>query len=323
MENYEIIQTIGVGSFGQVSKIRRKTDGKILVWKEIEYGKMSEREKQQLVAEVNILRELRHPNIVRYYDRLIDRANSKIYIVMEYCEGGDMSGVIKKCKRDRDFLPEEIIWKIFMQISLALHDCHKRKDGKILHRDLKPANIFLDSSMNVKLGDFGLSRMMGQESEFAKTHVGTPYYMSPEQITESRYNEKSDIWSLGCLLYEFASLCPPFEALNAGALAVKIRAGKVEKLPTRYSEELQRVVNWMLSLDPNLRPSVEDLLNLPQISLRIREKKLRENQLALKKKEEELKKKEAEINAIEEENRLKRLELDERENKLRELELRY
>jgi NIMA (never in mitosis gene a)-related kinase len=242
---------------------------------------------------------------------------------MEYCEGGDMSGVIKKCKRDRDFLPEEIIWKIFMQIALALHECHKRKDGKILHRDLKPANIFLDSSMNVKLGDFGLSRMMGQESEFAKTHVGTPYYMSPEQITESRYNEKSDIWSLGCLLYEFASLSPPFEALNIGALAVKVRSGKVEKLPTRYSEELQRVVNWMLSLDPNLRPSVEDLLNLPQISLRIREKKLRENQLALKKKEEELKKKEAEINAIEEENRLKKLELDERENKLRELELRY
>ncbi|OMJ85173.1 hypothetical protein SteCoe_13566 [Stentor coeruleus] len=323
MENYEIIQTIGKGSFGQVSKVRRKTDGKLLVWKEIEYGDMNEREKQQLVAEVNILRELRHPNIVRYYDRLIDKINSKIYIVMEYCEGGDMSGVIKKCKRDRDFLPEEIIWKIFMQIALALHECHKRKDGKILHRDLKPANIFLDSNMNVKLGDFGLSRMMGQESEFAKTHVGTPYYMSPEQITDSRYNEKSDIWSLGCLLYEFASLSPPFEALNAGALAVKIRSGKVEKLPSRYSEELQRVVNWMLSIDSNLRPSVEDLLNLPQVSLRIREKKLRENQLALKKKEEELKKKEAEINAIEEENRLKMIELDERESKLRELELRY
>ncbi|OMJ76132.1 hypothetical protein SteCoe_24575 [Stentor coeruleus] len=322
MENYEIIQTIGEGSFGQVSKIRRKADGKLLVWKEIKYGAMNEREKQQLVAEVNILRELRHPNIVRYYDRLIDKVNSRIYIVMEFCEGGDMSGVIKKCKRDRDFLPEEIIWKIFMQIVLALHECHKRKDGKILHRDLKPANIFLDSSMNVKLGDFGLSRMMGQESEFAKTHVGTPYYMSPEQITDSHYNEKSDIWSLGCLLYEFASLSRPFEAPNAGALAVKIKSGKVEKLPTRYSEELQRVVNWMLNMDPNMRPSVEDLLNLSQVSLRIREKKFRENQLALKKKEEELKKKEAEINAIEEENRLKRLELDERENKLRELELR-
>jgi NIMA (never in mitosis gene a)-related kinase len=130
MENYEVIQKIGTGSFGSVFKIRRKSDLKVLVWKEINYGIMSEKEKQQLVAEVNILRELRHPNIVRYYDRVIDKVNSKIYIVMEFCEGGDMAAVIKKCKREQDSLPEEVIWKIFMQISLALYECHKRKEGK-------------------------------------------------------------------------------------------------------------------------------------------------------------------------------------------------
>ena len=280
---------------------------------------MNEKEKQQLVSEVNILRELRHPNIVRYYDRVIDKQNSKIYIVMEYCEGGDMGSVVKKCKKDRDYLPEELVWKVFMQISLALHDCHKRKEGKILHRDLKPANIFLDSNMNVKLGDFGLSRLMDSGSEFANTHVGTPYYMSPEQISESRYNEKSDIWSLGCLLYEFASLNPPFEATNAAALAVKIRSGKFERLPIRYSDELQRVVVWMLNVDLNLRPSVDDLLSLPQLSLRLRERKLKESQNSLKKKEEELKKKEAEIIQLEQENRQKRIELEERESKLRDL----
>ena len=280
---------------------------------------MNEKEKQQLVSEVNILRELRHPNIVRYYDRVIDKQNSKIYIVMEYCEGGDMGSVVKKCKKDRDYLPEELVWKVFMQISLALHDCHKRKEGKILHRDLKPANIFLDSNMNVKLGDFGLSRLMDSGSEFANTHVGTPYYMSPEQISESRYNEKSDIWSLGCLLYEFASLNPPFEATNAAALAVKIRSGKFERLPIRYSDELQRVVVWMLNVDLNLRPSVDDLLSLPQVSLRLRERKLKESQNSLKKKEEELKKKEAEIIQLEQENRQKRIELEERESKLRDL----
>ena len=321
--DYEVIQKIGTGSFGSVTKIKRKSDGKILVWKEINYGSMSEKEKQQLVAEVNILRELRHPNIVRYYDRVIDKQSSRIYIVMEYCEGGDMGTVIKKCKRDRDYLPEELVWKIFMQMALALHECHKRKEGKILHRDLKPANIFLDANMNVKLGDFGLSRVMGSNSEFASTHVGTPYYMSPEQISESRYNEKSDIWSLGCILYEFASLSPPFEALNAPALAVKIRAGKFDRLPTRYSDELQRVIVWMLNLDSNLRPSVDELLSLPQVSLRLRERKLRETQNSLKKREEELKKKEAEIIQMETENRNKRLELEERENKLKELEMRY
>lgn len=96
MENYEKLGDIGKGSFGAVSKIRRKADGKILVWKELNYGKMSEKEKQQLVSEVNILRELHHTNIVRYYDRIIDKEAAKIYIVMEYCEGGDMAALIKK-----------------------------------------------------------------------------------------------------------------------------------------------------------------------------------------------------------------------------------
>ena len=79
-----------IGSFGKVCKIRRKSDGKVLVWKELSYGKMSDKEKSQLVSEVNILKELSHPHIVQYYDRIIDKANAKIYIVMEYCEGGDL-----------------------------------------------------------------------------------------------------------------------------------------------------------------------------------------------------------------------------------------
>ena len=96
---YEIIEQIGKGSFGKVHKIKRKQDGKILVWKEINYGQMSEREKQLLVSEVNILRELRHPNISRYYDRVIDKEKAKLYIVMEYCSGGDLAAIIRKRKR--------------------------------------------------------------------------------------------------------------------------------------------------------------------------------------------------------------------------------
>lgn len=83
---------------------------------------------------------------------------------------------------------------------------------KILHRDLKPGNIFLDLNSDVKLGDFGLARVLNNESQFAFTHVGTPYYMSPEQIHDQKYNEKSDIWSLGCIIYELCALHPPFQA---------------------------------------------------------------------------------------------------------------
>ena len=94
-EKYEWLQEIGKGSFGSVSKVRRRNDGRVLVWKELNYGNMSEKEKQMLVSEVNILREITHPNVVRYYDRIIDREHSKIFIVMEYCEGGDISTMIR------------------------------------------------------------------------------------------------------------------------------------------------------------------------------------------------------------------------------------
>lgn len=125
-------------------------------------------------------------------------------------------------------ISEEIIWKIAYQLLLALQYCHNRvsdekgRGGKVLHRDIKPANIFVDKSNHIKLGDFGLSREMGEHSEFAQTHVGTPYYMSPQQVRNLNYNEKSDIWSAGCLIYEMAALRRPFEASNHLALAKKI-----------------------------------------------------------------------------------------------------
>ena len=110
-----------------------------------------------------------------------------------------------------EYIPESLLWKIIGQIASALEYCHSRKN-KILHRDLKPGNVFLDKYQNMKLGDFGLSRQMGDESIFAQTHVGTPYYMSPEQIMDQKYNEKSVIWSFGCVIYEIACLHPPFQA---------------------------------------------------------------------------------------------------------------
>jgi NIMA (never in mitosis gene a)-related kinase len=90
MDQFDVLETIGSGAFGKVYKIRRKSDAKILVWKEIDFGKMSEKEKSQLVAEVNILRDLRNPFIVRYYDRIVDKPSTKLYLIMEYCQGGDL-----------------------------------------------------------------------------------------------------------------------------------------------------------------------------------------------------------------------------------------
>jgi NIMA (never in mitosis gene a)-related kinase len=165
---------------------------------------------------------------VQYHDRFIDKKNQTIYIIMEYCAGGDLQKIIKRCISNKEQISEDFIWKIFAQIVSGLHFCHRRTDlnpinrgdteinqqgpQKILHRDLKPGNIFLDASNDAKVGDFGLARVMNCDSVYASTQVGTPYYMSPEQINEQKYNEKSDIWSLGCIIYEMASLRPPFKA---------------------------------------------------------------------------------------------------------------
>lgn len=176
-----------------------------------------------------------------------------------------------------------------MQVTLALQACHRRPAGKIMHRDVKPGNIFLDGDMNVKLGDFGLSKIMSDQSLYAYTHVGTPYYMSPEQINEGKYNEKSDIWSAGCLLYEMTTLYPPFKASNHKQLYARITEGKFERVPQKYSQELQFLIHCMLNVDYRKRPSVDDILALPHVGLRSKEKTLRDGLSSLKRREEELK----------------------------------
>ena len=116
--------------------------------------------------------------------------------------------------------------------------------------------------------------------------------MSPEQCNGQEYNEKSDIWSLGIILYEMAQLQPPFMATNQLSLALKIKDGSFKRIPKRYSEELMRVIKWMLQTEPKDRPNVEDLLNLPHVSMRLRERALNRNLQHMKRKEEEVLKKE-------------------------------
>lgn len=136
---------------------------------------------------------------------------------------------------------------------------------------------------------------------YAHTYLGTPFYMSPEQINESEYNERSDIWSLGCIVYEMGALHPPFQAENQLSLALKIKDGQFNRLPSRYTEELNRAIRWMLNVDPTKRPNVEDLLNLPNISMMLREKALKKNQVSVQRKAEEVKKKHQKLKEKEEE----------------------
>ncbi|KAG6901742.1 hypothetical protein C0995_008396 [Termitomyces sp. Mi166 len=293
LDQYETLDVIGNGSFGIIRKVRRKTDGlyeQIFARKELNFERMNERDRKQIVAEVNILKDLGHDHIVRYHDRFVDREAGILYILMEYCGGGDLSTVIKQAARTNRPISEDKIWSYLLQILLALNYCHhpnghaRTSSGgnnvydnagtsaraQILHRDLKPDNVFLDTTDKVKLGDFGLSRALTQ-TNFANTYVGTPYYMSPELMQEKAYDTKSDIWSLGCVIYELCALKPPFyEAKTHQELSNFIRAGRIPPLPRGYSQTLASLIKSMLNLNPAMRPSAAQLLQHERVSLTLK-----------------------------------------------------
>jgi NIMA (never in mitosis gene a)-related kinase len=131
-------------------------------------------------------------------------------------------------------------------------------DMKICHRDLKCANVFLNSDGDSKLGDFNVSKVM--KSGFCKTQTGTPYYASPEVWKDKPYDEKSDIWSLGCVIYEMCALKPPFRAADMNGLFKRVTTGDFSPIPSKYSSDLSFVVNQMLQVQPLKRPSSLELL---------------------------------------------------------------
>ena len=199
---------------------------------------------------------MRHHNIVRYCEAFVER--KKLYIVLEFAKYGDLSHVIKKQQSKRRFMSEHQVMTLFVQICLALRHLHKHN---ILHRDLKPQNIFVGDDFKLKLGDFGCSKLLDR-IRLARTQVGTPYYMSPEIWNNKRYDAKSDVWSLGCILFELASLGVPFKARNLPQLAAKVANTKTPLIPTTYSTNLRRLAKALLAKDPERRPSISQILNL-------------------------------------------------------------
>ncbi|KAK4232284.1 G2-specific protein kinase nim-1 [Podospora fimiseda] len=309
-DKYEVLEKIGHGSFGVIRKVRRKTDGMVLCRKEISYLKMSQKEREQLHAEFQILSTLRHPNIVGYYHREHLKASQDLHLYMEYCGNGDLGRVIRNLIEKNQYAEESFVWAIFSQLVTALYRCHYGVDppevGKnvlalghaskpkaptggmtILHRDLKPENVFLGEDHSVKLGDFGLSKLM-QSHDFASTYVGTPFYMSPEICAAEKYTLKSDIWSLGCIIYELCTREPPFNAKTHFQLVQKIKEGRIAPLPSIYSEELFQVIKDCLRVNPDRRPDTASLLNLPVVRLMRKEKEVADFSKTLKAKEETL-----------------------------------
>ncbi|KYO28712.1 serine/threonine-protein kinase Nek8 [Alligator mississippiensis] len=253
MEKYERIRVVGRGAFGIVHLCLRKADQKLVIIKQIPVEQMSKDERLAAQNECQVLKLLSHPNVIEYYENFLE--DKALMIAMEYAPGGTLAEFIHK--RGSSLLDEDTILHFFVQILLALHHVHTKQ---ILHRDLKTQNILLDEHrMIVKVGDFGISKILSSKSK-AYTVVGTPCYISPELCEGKPYNQKSDIWALGCVLYELASLKRAFEAANLPALVLKIMSGTFAPVSDQYSPDLRQLILSMLHLDPSRRPPLNEIM---------------------------------------------------------------
>lgn len=262
MDKYIKVRKIGEGSFGKAILVKAKEDGQQYVIKEINISRMSNKEREESRREVAVLANMKHPNIVLYRESFEE--NGCLYIVMDYCEGGDL---FKKINAQKGILfSEDQILDWFVQICLALKHIH---DRKILHRDIKSQNIFLTKDGTIQLGDFGIARVLNSTAELARTCIGTPYYLSPEICQNKPYNNKSDIWALGCVLYEMCTLKHAFEAGNMKNLVLKIISGPFPPVSMHYSYDLRNLLSQLFKRNPRNRPSVNSILEKNFIAKRV------------------------------------------------------
>ncbi|XP_051882080.1 serine/threonine-protein kinase Nek3 isoform X2 [Pristis pectinata] len=251
MDSYKVLKVIGEGSFGRALLVQAHNESQY-VMKEIHLSK-NPTGLQRSRREAILLAKMKHPNIVAFIDSF--EVEGHLYIVMEYCDGGDLTQ--KLVRQKEKLFPEEMVLNLFVQICLGMKHIH---DKRVLHRDIKTKNIFLTKNGVVKLGDFGSAHLLNSPMAFAHTYVGTPYYVSPEIWENKPYNNKSDIWALGCVLYEICTLRHPFQSNSWKNLILKICKGSYSPIPRHYSYELHYIIKQMFKRNPKDRPSINTIL---------------------------------------------------------------
>lgn len=258
-EDWKRIRVLGKGSFGEAHLVSRCSDGRHAVCKMVNLLTMNEKERKEAENEVAVLRRLKHPNVVEYIGSA--NHNGTLQIMMEFCNAGDLEQLIRKQKGVH--FSEEVIARIFVQMAQAVRYLHERR---ILHRDLKAQNVFLmqkdaGGPLIVKLGDFGISTVLRNTLALAKTVCGTPYYFSPELCMNKPYNNKSDIWSMGCILYELCTLKHAFDASSMKALMQRILKGTFDPIPKQYSPSLMALITAMLQQRAEKRMCIQQVLS--------------------------------------------------------------
>jgi len=220
LKEFEIGKELGKGAFGTVCIVKRKDDSKIYAMKRVKISQLNTKEKENALNEVRILASLNHPHIIGYEEAFFDEESKTLNIVMEFADDGDLESKLKKKNLTRDFFNESELWIWLIQIIQGLKYLH---DNKIMHRDLKCANIFLTKNGILKLGDLNVSKIV--KMGMCSTQTGTPYYASPEVWGDKPYDYKSDIWSVGCIMYELCALRPPFRGQSLDHLYRNVSRG--------------------------------------------------------------------------------------------------
>ncbi|XP_077308325.1 serine/threonine-protein kinase Nek4 isoform X1 [Lithobates pipiens] len=259
LEDYRLVRVVGKGSYGEVSLATHCAERRQYVIKKLSLRNAPRKERKAAEQEAQLLSKLKHPNIVAYKESW-EGEDGLLYIVMGYCEGGDLYRKLKDQKGK--LLQESQVVEWFVQIAMALQYLH---DLHIMHRDLKTQNIFLTKSSIIKVGDLGIARVLESQYDMASTLIGTPYYMSPELFSNKPYNYKSDVWALGCCVYEMATLKHAFNAKDMNSLVYRIIEGKLPPMPRVYSSDLGDLIGTMLSRQPEKRPTVKQILRKPYI----------------------------------------------------------
>ena len=273
LSNFEIISLIGKGSFGDVYKVKRKHDNFIYAMKKVNITSLSDKEKQNALNEIRILASISNPYVISYKESFYSKTSShqdELCLIMEYTDGGDLGKKIQSYTKLGKHFTESEIWKLFKQICCGLKALH---DMNIMHRDLKSENIFLTKRMQCKIGDMNVSKILTNKNMLLHTQTGTPYYASPEIWENKSYSYKSDIWSLGVVLYEMCMLQTPFTGKSYDEVYVKIRKGVYPKLANVYSNEMNYMVGLLLKINPDDRPNINVVIKIVEDAVKKLNKK--------------------------------------------------
>ena len=273
-QNYDLIKVLGDGGFGIKYLVQSKKTKENFVIKAIDLDDLEEKARMLMEQEGFILQKLSHPNIIKCIDSKI--LNNKVYIIMEYADDGDLKAKIKQHKQKNIPFKEENIINWFIEICDAINYVHKQN---IIHRDLKPNNIFLMKNNHIKLGDFGIARILHPDESAANTQIGTQPYLSPEIVKGEPYDYKTDIWDLGVILYEMINFKNPFEGKGMHGLYMNIVNGKIPKIDNKnVSKELMDLVSKILNVTPSKRPEIEEIIKkCKEILEKIKIEKEKEN----------------------------------------------